>query len=205
MPRLIWVFAGRTCHCVGFVMRWLNYLFGWLKTVHARLNDANVKYRSIMAKSRKNVFGNLGPGKTQKGLFSYRLGISDTAKVLYYPGRKQQRYWSNCTYEPRHDKTNKMTVRPAKTHISLGIHPVWSESSLSAWRKLWFLVTHWAHSKDSDQTGRMPRLIWVFAGHTYILLVLSCRGSYEHADLHLRCSHMAQTDFLMTWLITIKF
>ena len=27
-------------------------------------------------------------------------------------------------------------VRPAKTQISLGIRPVWSESSLSAWRKL---------------------------------------------------------------------
>ena len=28
------------------------------------------------------------------------------------------------------------------------------------------LSTHWAHSEDSDQTGRMPRLIWVFAGRT---------------------------------------
>ena len=28
--------------------------------------------------------------------------------------------------EPRHDKTNKMSVRPAKTQISLGICPVWS-------------------------------------------------------------------------------
>ena len=26
--------------------------------------------------------------------------------------------------EPRHDKTNKMSVRPAKTLISLGIRPV---------------------------------------------------------------------------------
>ena len=34
-----------------------------------------------------------------------------------------------------------------------------------------------AHSKDSDQTGRMPRLIWVFAGRITTLLVLSCRGS----------------------------
>ena len=34
--------------------------------------------------------------------------------------------------EPQHDKTNKMSVRPAKTQISLGIRPVWSESSLSA-------------------------------------------------------------------------
>ena len=28
--------------------------------------------------------------------------------------------------EPPHDKTHKMTVRLAKTQISLGIHPVWS-------------------------------------------------------------------------------
>ena len=27
-------------------------------------------------------------------------------------------------YEPRHDKTNKMSVHPAKTQISLGIRPV---------------------------------------------------------------------------------
>ena len=41
-----------------------------------------------------------------------------------------------------------MTVRPAKTQISLGIRPVWSESSLSAWRKLGSIATHWAHGKD---------------------------------------------------------
>ena len=29
-----------------------------------------------------------------------------------------------------------MSVRPAKTQISLGIRPVWSESSLSAWRNI---------------------------------------------------------------------
>ena len=70
-----------------------------------------------------------------------------------------------------------MAVRPVKTQISLGIRPVWSESSLSAWRKLRSLATHWAHSEDSDQTGRMPRLIWVFAGHTVTSLILSCCGS----------------------------
>ena len=35
-------------------------------------------------------------------------------------------------FEPRHDKTSKMSVRPAKTQISLGIRPVCSGSSLSA-------------------------------------------------------------------------
>ena len=81
-------------------------------------------------------------------------------------------------FELRLDKTNKVTVHPAKTQISLGIRPVWSESSLSAWRNLGSLTTHWSHSEDSDQTGRMPRLIWVFAGRTATLLVLSCRGSF---------------------------
>ena len=61
-------------------------------------------------------------------------------------------------------KPTKWLVRPAKTQISLGIRPVWSESSLSAWRKLGSLATHWAHSEDPNQTGRMPRLIWVFPG-----------------------------------------
>ena len=68
---------------------------------------------------------------------------------------------SLCTTKP-----TKWPVHPAKTEISLGIHPVWSESSL---------CTHWrvkdpsflhADSKDSDQTGRMPRLVRVVAGCT---------------------------------------
>ena len=70
------------------------------------------------------------------------------------------------TSETTHDNTNKMTVRPAKTQISLGIRPVWTESSLSAGRKLGCLATHWWHSEDSDHTGRMPRLFCVFAGRT---------------------------------------
>ena len=74
------------------------------------------------------------------------------------------------------NKTNRVSVRPAKTQISLG-GPVWSESSLSAWRKLGPLAIHWAHSEDSDKTGGMPNLIWVFAGRTATLLVLSRGGS----------------------------
>ena len=46
------------------------------------------------------------------------------------------------TFEPRHDKTNKVSVRPAKTQISLGICPVWSEYLLSTWRNLGSLATH---------------------------------------------------------------
>ena len=61
-------------------------------------------------------------------------------------------------------KPTKWHVRPAKTRP--GHPPSLIESSLSEWRELRSLATHWAHSKDSDQTGWMPRLIWVFAGRT---------------------------------------
>ena len=80
-------------------------------------------------------------------------------------------------FEPPHVKTNKVTVRPAKTQISLGIRLVWSESSLCAqWVAKDPSFLHADH-EDSDQTGRMPRLIWVFVGRTATLLVLSWGGS----------------------------
>ena len=70
-----------------------------------------------------------------------------------------------------------------------------AQSSLSAWRKFGSLATHWVHSKDSDQTGRMPRLIWVFAGCIVILLVLSRGGSnikWAFGEFH---------TFHMTWRV----
>ena len=42
----------------------------------------------------------------------------------------------------------------------------------------------------TDQTGRMPRLIWVFARRTLILLVLSWRGSYMYADASRRTIYL---------------
>ena len=91
-----------------------------------------------------------------------------------------------------------MAVRPAKTQISLGIHPVWSESSLSTWWKLGSLAIHWVHSKDADQIRRMARLIWVFTGSTLILIILSCRGPYQDVYVILNCispiPHAADVD-----------
>ena len=88
-------------------------------------------------------------------------------------------WWPWPTFEPPHDKTNKMTVHPAKTQISLGIRPVWSGSSLCAqWVAKDPSFLH-ADSEDFNQTGRMPRPIWVFARRTVILLVLSWGGSFN--------------------------
>ena len=79
-------------------------------------------------------------------------------------------------HEPPHDKTNKMTK---------GIYPVWSESSQCAqWIAEDPEFLH-ADSEVSDQTGWMPKLIWVFAGRTCHLLVLSWGGS--HLFQHWEC------------------
>ena len=56
-------------------------------------------------------------------------------------------------------------LRPAKTQISLGICPVWSVFACAQLVPKDQNFLH-ADSKDADQTGRMPRLIWVFAGRT---------------------------------------
>ena len=56
-------------------------------------------------------------------------------------------------YEPPNDKTNKMTVRPAKTQISLV-----SLRTCAQWVAKDQSFLH-ADTEDSDQTGRMARLI----------------------------------------------
>ena len=63
-------------------------------------------------------------------------------------------------------KPTKWALRPAKIQISLGIRPVWSESSLCAqWVAQDPRFLH-ANSEDFDQTGQMPRLISVFTERT---------------------------------------
>ena len=63
-------------------------------------------------------------------------------------------------------KPTKWHERPAKTQISLDIRPVWSQSSLCAqWVAKDPSFLH-VDSEDSEQTERMPRLLWVFAGRT---------------------------------------
>ena len=69
--------------------------------------------------------------------------------------------------------------------ISLGIRPVWSESSLSAWRVAKDPGFLHGDSEDSDQTGWMPRLIWVFTGSTLTLLVCHVAAPmFESRTLH---------------------
>ena len=89
--------------------------------------------------------------RSQKRRFLWKVCV--TTKVLYHLSRLMT-------------KPIKWHVRPAKTQISQGICPVWSESSLWAqWVAKHPSFLH-ADSEGSDQTVTMPRLIWVFAGRT---------------------------------------
>ena len=62
----------------------------------------------------------------------------------------------------RQDSSRDMTKPTKWMCAQLKLRSAWAsaqsdQSLLSAWRKLGSLATHWAHSKDSDQTGQ----IWV--------------------------------------------
>ena len=62
------------------------------------------------------------------------------------------------------------------------LRSAWPDSSLCAqWVDKDPSFLH-ADSEDSDQTGRMPRLIWVFAGRTATLLVFSWGGLISNAE-----------------------
>ena len=54
-------------------------------------------------------------------------------------------------------------TKPTKWYVP----PVWSESLLCAFLAAKDHTILHANSRDTDQTGQMPRLIRVFAGHTY--------------------------------------
>ena len=78
-------------------------------------------------------------------------------------------------FEPRHDKTNKMSVCPSMTQISLGIRVVWSESLLS--------------------------LAWVLSYPLSTKQRLWSAWTDAQADLSLRWVHTHVVGFVMSWLI----
>ena len=83
----------------------------------------------------------------------------------------------------RHNKTNKMNCAPSED-CSAWASAESDQSLLSAWRNTGPLTTYWAHSEDSDQTGQMPRLIWVFAGRTSFCWRLKCREAAQMSAVH---------------------
>ena len=89
----------------------------------------------------------------QRLYFWDNFSFSNWHKLSSYQTLCWQKVISSSQNELWHDKTNKMSVRPAKTQISLNIRPDWSESSLcTQWVAMDPRFLH-ADSEDSDQTG----------------------------------------------------
>ena len=84
------------------------------------------------------------------------------------------------TSEPLHYKT-KQNDLCAQRKLRSACASVQSDQSLCCSHEE---ATHWAHSKDSDQTGWMSRLMWVFAGRTGDFVVFSyCDSSVTSENL----------------------
>ena len=78
-------------------------------------------------------------------------------------------------------------VRPAKTLISLGIHPVWSESSLSTWRNLRSSAFSTAHSELwSDWVDAQTELSLHWAHKSFCW--------FWHASAHFLCLPFVKYD-----------
>ena len=75
------------------------------------VGDVGTRYLSGYACVSRN--------QSEKALFWRRLSYSYHSIMVSKSAQK-----CGKGYEPRHDKTNKVSVRPAKTQISLGIRPV---------------------------------------------------------------------------------
>ena len=115
-------------------------------------------------------------GNASVKVMSLSLGLGDTDEHSQYFLKNQffnmnllpafcSTWFGSSQFAKVRDKTNKMICTPAKTQTSLGICPVWSESLQCTQCVAEDPMFLHADSKNSDQTGRMPRLIWVFTGH----------------------------------------
>ena len=130
---------------------------GWQYTKQTKLlNEWNRHWKVLLCSPKTMI-----TTKTQTCIVKTWFSAS---KISKSSGIKFQFNGIAIKFEPVHVKT--WPVHTMKTRISLGIRPVWSETSLSTWRNLRSLASYWLHSEDSEQAVRMPRLIWVFTGCT---------------------------------------
>ena len=177
MFRLAWAFAGRLCDRYHNLMSWLISA-----PTSRRISDSStIRWSNFCDGSRI-----IGPRRTTH----LHLQIIVMVNLLYS---------SYLTQGLKEQMSRNMTKPTKWLCAQQRLRSAWASAqsdqsslSLSAWRKLGSLATHEVHSEDSDQTGRMPRLICIFAGRIVIWLVLSCLGSNERIKHSLPCFNVWQ-------------
>ena len=103
--------------------------------------------------------------------------------------------FSHRKFEPPHDKTNKMACAPNEDSDQPGHPPSLIRVFAIRMKKAWVL-SYLFNAQRRLQTGRLPRLTWVFAGRTYhfvgfVVRRLICEKDTEN-DSHLNatsCNH----------------
>ena len=96
--------------------------------------SSSLKSLGVKKKKSKKYQNNFQ--MTRKWWYGRNLSITYVHKLLFWKMDESQ-----------HDKTNKMTLRPAKTKISLGIRPVWSVFA-DRMTKAWVLSYQLSASED---------------------------------------------------------
>ena len=99
-------------------------------------------------------------------------------------------------------KPTKWPVCPAKTRIRMGIHPVWSESSLFVWRSIGSLATHWAYSEDWPACAdvlslRLVHRSFCWFCHVLIPVWMLLKGHLSYSSVVL--SHNVAHFFSKVW------
>ena len=95
------------------------------------------------------------------------------------------------SFELVHDKTNKMTCAPSEESDQPGYPPslIREAFAVSSKDSKGPMVSSCGHRRPSDQTWRMPRLIWVFVVRTihfvgFTVLRLVCfKPTYPQTDI----------------------
>ena len=103
------------------------------------------------------------------------LATCECVNSCLLPSQSMNFFWP-LTFEPPHDKTNKVACAPSQDSDQPG-HP----PSL-----IRVLAVHFMDSlrPKASSCGWMPRLIWVLAGCTVFLLVLSWGSSFSKPIQH---------------------
>ena len=133
------------------LLSWANKHFVFVSEHFVKVKRPACK-RRLSACSSSSESDDDRPRKSTKVEWS-RCQATDILIYLYWWVFSKVRL---AIIEPQHDKTNsdyaQQRLRSAQSDQSL----------MSTWRKLGSLATHWSHSEDPDQTGRMPQLPTAF-------------------------------------------
>ena len=145
-------------------------LFGWLKHIWGiAILPFNLYLKAIADPKRVWRFSN----GTTKPILSQNFNfIKQFCRMMWDLCKFSLTIWATIW------QNQQSSCAPSEDSYQPGHPPSLIRVFPVRMKKAWVLSYPLIASNNSDQTGRMPRLIWVFAGRTVTLLVLSRGGSF---------------------------